>query len=58
VLAEYEDVLGNRPHLKFRPGEVAAILAAIRKAAELVTPAAMLKISPDEADNRIYECAP
>jgi uncharacterized protein len=46
VLAEYEEVL-RRPRFE-KLGAAAA---------RLVKPARTLKISPDEADNRLYECA-
>jgi uncharacterized protein len=33
------------------------MLATIRQTTEMVTPRRKLQISPDETDNRFYECA-
>lgn len=56
VLAEYETVL-RRP--KFSRIPVGLVTALLQRAAagELVNPTTALDISPDEPDNRFYECA-
>ena len=56
VLAEYEEVL-RRPRLKLDPIKVENSLAVIRDTSKRVKPTKTLKKSPDESDNRFYECA-
>jgi putative PIN family toxin of toxin-antitoxin system len=56
ILTEYNDLL-QRPRLKLAPARIRAMLAVIRKTSKLVRPQRRLEISPDEADNRFYECA-
>ncbi len=56
VLAEYEKVL-SRPRLKLDPIKVKNSLTVIRSTSKLVKPKRMVKKSPDESDNRFYECA-
>jgi putative PIN family toxin of toxin-antitoxin system len=57
VLAEYSEVLGRAKFAGLDPRRVASLLTAIVKAATLVSPANRLGESPDEPDNRFYECA-
>jgi putative PIN family toxin of toxin-antitoxin system len=57
VLAEYSVVLGRAKFAGLDPRRVASLLTAIAKAATLVSPANRLGESPDEPDNRFYECA-
>jgi putative PIN family toxin of toxin-antitoxin system len=56
VLAEYADVL-RRPRLKLEPLKVENALGVIRSTSKLVKPKRRVKKSPDESDNRYYECA-
>jgi uncharacterized protein len=56
ILSEYETVL-LYPHLKLVPDEVKAFMALLRSVSEVVKPKQRLTISPDDADNRFYECA-
>jgi uncharacterized protein len=56
ILGEYEDVL-RRPRLKLDPIKVKSVLAVIRGTSKLVKPKRIVKKSPDESDNRFYECA-
>ncbi len=56
VLAEYHAVL-FRPALHEYRQRVAVILEMFAAVAIHVTPTHTLAISPDEKDNRIYECA-
>jgi uncharacterized protein len=56
ILAEYEEVL-CRPRLRLSLGRVHRMLATIREVSDVVTPRRRLQISPDETDNRFYECA-
>jgi uncharacterized protein len=56
ILAEYEEVL-CRPKLHLSPARMKRMLATIRKTSAVVIPRRKLQISPDEADNRFYECA-
>jgi putative PIN family toxin of toxin-antitoxin system len=56
ILAEYEQVL-RRKKFSFDPAAVDRALAHIRKVATNVSPKRILKISPDEQDNRFLECA-
>jgi putative PIN family toxin of toxin-antitoxin system len=56
ILAEYDKVL-RRPRFELQPREIDRSLAAIRAASRVVHPTTRLTESPDESDNRIYECA-
>jgi putative PIN family toxin of toxin-antitoxin system len=56
VLAEYETVL-HRPKFSSIPAELVTALLKRASASELVHPTASVNISPDEPDNRFYECA-
>jgi len=56
ILAEYADVL-RRPRLKLDPIKVENSLAVIRSTSKRVKPNRTVKKSPDESDNRFYECA-
>ena len=47
----------SRPRLKLDPTKVKNSLTVIRSASKLVKPQRTVKKSPDEADNRFYECA-
>jgi putative PIN family toxin of toxin-antitoxin system len=57
VLAEYREVFGRAKFAGLDPHRVGSLLAAIGEEATLVKPAHRLAESPDESDNRIYECA-
>jgi putative PIN family toxin of toxin-antitoxin system len=56
ILAEYEGVM-LRPKLRLDPLRVRWLLDLARQEGVLITPAHVLKESPDEADNRFLECA-
>ena len=56
VLDEYRDVL-LRPELDLHAGRRRQMLDLFSSLALRVTPAETLKISGDEDDNRVYECA-
>src|ERR1017187_32786 len=56
ILQEYERVLRS-PRLKFEAKEVARFLARLRRGSALVMPTRKVSASPDEADNRLLECA-
>lgn len=56
ILAEYQEVL-RRPRLKLDPLKIKNALAVIRSTSRLVKPIRTVKKSPDESDNRFYECA-
>src|SRR5947207_12692017 len=56
ILAEYADVL-RRPRLKLDPIKVKNSLAVIHSTSKRVKPNRAVKKSPDESDNRFYECA-
>jgi uncharacterized protein len=56
VLFEYEEVL-RRPRFKIASARIAQVLALIRKTSTLVNTTRRLSVSPDESDNRFYECA-
>ena len=56
VLDEYEEVL-RRPRLKLDPSVIENALAVIRATSVMVKPRRVLNKSPDESDNRFYECA-
>src|SRR5579885_1925053 len=57
VLAEYDGVLQRPRFDRLDRRIVRDTLAKIREVARLVHPTRTLAISPDEADNRFYECA-
>ena len=57
VLDEYRDVFGRAKFAGLDPNRVARLLAMIAEEATLVKPANRLAESPDESDNRFYECA-
>ena len=56
ILAEYEEVL-HRPRLKLDPIKAGNSLAVIRNTSKTVKPKKTVSKSPDESDNRFYECA-
>ena len=56
ILAEYEAVL-KRPRFSSIPAELITALLQQAAAGELVHPTTSLSISPNETDNRFYECA-
>ena len=56
IMREYEAVL-PRPRLKLAASEVSQTLNAIRAAAEWVEPNLTLRVTKDEPDNRLLECA-
>jgi putative PIN family toxin of toxin-antitoxin system len=57
VLSEYSEVLGRAKFAGLDRRRVASLLAAIAEEATLIRPANRLAESPDESDNRFYECA-
>jgi len=57
VLAEYSEVFGRAKFAGLDRRRVARLLAVIAGEATLVRPAHRLAESPDESDNRFYECA-
>jgi putative PIN family toxin of toxin-antitoxin system len=57
VLAEYSKVFGRAKFAGLDPHRVARLLAVIAEEATLVRPTNRLAESPDESDNRFYECA-
>jgi putative PIN family toxin of toxin-antitoxin system len=57
VLAEYREVLLERPALRPHAQRAMQVLDALRSVAIHVTPNAPLAISRHEEDNRFYECA-
>ena len=57
VLDEYHNVFGRAKFAGLDPNRVARLLAMIAEEATLVKPANRLAESPDESDNRFYECA-
>src|ERR1035437_115268 len=57
VLAEYRDVLLDRPALRPYAQQAQHVLDILTSVAVEVTPIQRLKISGHESDNRFYECA-
>ena len=57
VLAEYRDVLLERPALRPNAQRAQGVLDILSSVAVEVTPSQRLKISDHESDNRFYECA-
>jgi putative PIN family toxin of toxin-antitoxin system len=57
VLAEYSEVFSRPKFAALDRRSVARLLAAIAGEATVVSPANRLAESPDESDNRFYECA-
>jgi putative PIN family toxin of toxin-antitoxin system len=57
VLAEYSEVFSRAKFAGLERRHVASLLAAVAEEAALVRPANRLAESPDESDNRFYECA-
>jgi len=57
ILAEYSEVLGRAKFAGLDRHRVARLLAVIAAEATLFRPADRLTVSPDESDNRFYECA-
>jgi putative PIN family toxin of toxin-antitoxin system len=57
VLAEYRDVLLERPALRPHARRAQRVLDVLASVAVEVTPHQTLTISDDESDNRFYECA-
>jgi len=56
ILQEYTEVL-KRPKFALNPATVKAFVRDVRKAAVLVRPSLRVSQAPDEADNRLLECA-
>jgi putative PIN family toxin of toxin-antitoxin system len=56
ILAEYQEVL-RRPRFKLALARIESSMALIRNTSKLIKPRRTLKVSPDESDNRFYECA-
>lgn len=56
ILAEFEAVL-RRPRFRLDRRKITAALKLIRQIGIVVRPTLTLKISPDDSDNRFYECA-
>src|ERR1017187_1156147 len=57
VLAEYREVLLERPALRPHRRRALQVLDSLAGVAILVTPTQTLKVSDHEEDNRFYECA-
>ncbi len=57
ILDEYREVLSRPKFAGLDPRRVARLLTLVTEAATMVTPAGRLAESPDESDNRFYECA-
>src|SRR2546421_12044755 len=57
VLAEYTEVFGRAKFAGLDRHRIARLLALIAEEATLVRPVSSLAESPDESDNRFYECA-
>src|ERR1035438_4537662 len=57
VLAEYREVLLERPALRPHRRRALQVLDSLHGVAILVTPTQTLKVSDHEEDNRFYECA-
>ena len=57
ILAEYRDVLLERPALRPLAQRAQRVLDILTSLALVVTPSQALKISDHESDNRFYECA-
>ena len=57
VLDEYSEVFGRAKFAGLDPRRVARLIAVIAAEATVVRPANRLAESPDESDNRFYECA-
>jgi len=57
VLAEYRDVLLERPALRPYARQAQHVLDIVASVALEVTPSQRLRISDHESDNRFYECA-
>ena len=57
VLAEYRDVLLERPALRPYAQRAQLVLDILTSVAVVVRPSQSLKISDHESDNRFYECA-
>ena len=57
VLAEYREVLLERPALRPHRQRALKVLGSLADVAIQVTPNQTLKISDHEEDNRFYECA-
>lgn len=56
ILAEYARVLQS-PKFRLRAADVATTLMQLESSGGLFHPTHTLKISDDESDNRVYECA-
>jgi putative PIN family toxin of toxin-antitoxin system len=56
ILREYELTLA-RPKFSISPNQIKGLMASLRTIAVMGEPAASLKISSDEPDNRFLECA-
>ncbi len=57
ILAEYREVLARSKFARLDSRLVARLLTLVAEEATLVTPTNRLTESPDESDNRVYECA-
>jgi uncharacterized protein len=56
ILAEYREVLA-RPELEIRKGLWPQLLELIKGCSHSVTPARLLRVTRDPADNKFLECA-
>jgi putative PIN family toxin of toxin-antitoxin system len=56
LFAEYSEVFGRAKFAGLAPHLVTRLLTLVADEATLVTPANRLTQSPDESDNRFYEC--
>jgi uncharacterized protein len=57
VFAEYCGVLSRPKFAKLGSEAVSRLLSLVASEATVVSPTARLNVSPDEDDNRFYECA-
>jgi putative PIN family toxin of toxin-antitoxin system len=57
ILTEYREVFARAKFNGLDPSLVVRLLGLIADAATLVVPSTHLAESPDESDNRFYECA-
>jgi putative PIN family toxin of toxin-antitoxin system len=57
ILAEYREVFSRAKFAGLDPQRVARLLTLVAGEAIMVTPTSHTTESPDESDNRFYECA-
>lgn len=57
ILDEYRDVFARPKFAGLDPKRVARLLTLVTEAATMVTPTNRMAESPDDSDNRFYECA-